>query len=196
MNLIKNVYFHFHSILFAVMEQRNIFRSLQLPGSKPGDPNWEYARWGFKDLRSLIKDFIGDESSDDEKSDKNNKNSEIKPEPSTAIDVNSLQCFQPFLNDPNQRKHHFSKRENTVNQPNHRPVKHISNGKTNRKTKVMMMMICSCFLLQLTPSTNNRFHAKKNIVNQTNHQPVKHFSNGKINKTTKKMMIYTIFHHN
>lgn len=42
--------------------ERNIFSSIQLPGSKPGDANWEYTKWGYRTLDELMEAMCGDSS--------------------------------------------------------------------------------------------------------------------------------------
>lgn len=50
--------------------ERNLFSSIQLPGSKPGDANWECARWGFHNFHDLFDAMCdSDEFGDDKYND-------------------------------------------------------------------------------------------------------------------------------
>lgn len=48
--------------------ESNIFRSIQLPGSKPSDSNWESAKWGFHDMQSL-REYVFSDCSNELKDD-------------------------------------------------------------------------------------------------------------------------------
>lgn len=74
---------------------RNIFKLIQLPGSKPGDANWETARWGFADWDSLFKNMF-DESNDAEQSSAENKSQDFQ----RKIDG----TLAPFKKEPKQTK--------------------------------------------------------------------------------------------
>lgn len=85
---------------------RDIFKLIQLPGSKPGDANWETARWGFSDWDSLFKTmFVDDEEQCDVA-----KASEAFQRQIDAI-------LAPFKNDPNQTKitsYFHAKKDNRI----------------------------------------------------------------------------------
>lgn len=74
---------------------RNIFKSIQLPGSSPGDSNWETARWGFKDWDSLFDNCFGELNSQERgvnvNSNDNQEQSGVNVSSNgsdTAIDIN------------------------------------------------------------------------------------------------------------
>lgn len=75
-----------------------IFCLNPLPGSKPGDANWEWARYGFKDQISMFNSIFDDNES--EKIIENYRECQA----STEMNLNSLKCMQPFVHDPEQKK--------------------------------------------------------------------------------------------
>lgn len=103
MDLVRNICFRLHLTFFTIMEQRNIFSSIQIPGSKPGDKNWNTARWGYPDWDSLFNNMI--ENSDSEEMDQTTSEKKMKNiiEPA-VIDIAALDCMQPYLNEPKQKK--------------------------------------------------------------------------------------------
>lgn len=82
-----------------IMENsRNIFKSIQLPGSKPGDPNWETASWGYSDWNSLFDSCFGDSKNEEQSA-----VTMINNDKDTVIDINSLDCMKAYRNEPKQK---------------------------------------------------------------------------------------------
>lgn len=50
------------------MERDDFYKSIQLPGSKPGDANWKYARWGWESAEHMLQELFGDDESGAENS--------------------------------------------------------------------------------------------------------------------------------